>query len=364
MQLLALIWKELLVILKDKRSRIAILLPPITQLFIFGLASTLDVKNVSVGILNRDNGEKGIELIERFIGSPIFKEIIYLKDVEEITPFIENQKGLLVVSINEQFSRDIDSNKQGTVQVITDGRKYNSAQIVSNYVSMILEQFNQDIFELKPAKYTIIQRTWFNPNFIYIWYNIPCLVATLSMLTCLVVTSQSIARERELGTFDQLLISPLLPYQIAIGKMIPGIIIGVLEGVVMMVMGILIFDVPFNGSVLHLILTLTTFVTAISGFGLFISSLCSTQQQAMMGVMVFMIPSVLLSGFATPIENMPKWLQTFTYLIPIRYALINFKGHFLKGIPLDLVLQNEWQVCLIALASMYGAAKFFREKIQ
>lgn len=364
MQTLALIWKELLIVLKDKRSRIAILLPPFTQLLVFGLASTLDVKNVSLGIVNRDNGEKAFELIERFHGSPIFTKITHLDSVDSIQPFIDNQKGLLVVSIDEQFSRNLDQKKNSTVQLILDGRKYNSAQIVAGYVNSILTQFNQDMQKQKAEKFVLIPRVWFNPNLIYIWYNIPCLVTTLSMLTCLVVTTQSIARERELGTFDQLLMSPLVPYQIAIGKIIPGVIVGFVEGVLMAVMGCLLFNVPFNGSFFLFTINLLTFVIAISGFGLFVSSLCATQQQAIMGTMIFMIPSILLSGFATPIENMPKWLQSVTYIMPIRYALINFKGIFLKGIGAKLVFNNIWPMAVISVASVTGAAAFFRRRIQ
>src|SRR5262249_53819520 len=160
-------------------------------------------------------------------------------------------------------------------------------------------------------------RNWFNPNITYLWYNITSLVGTLAMLTCLIVVAQSIAREREMGTFDQLLVSPLRPIQISIGKIVPGILIGTLEGFLMWAAGSFILGVPFTGSILLFGLSLLVFVTAISGIGLFISSLSATQQQAMLGTFVFMLPSVLLSGFATPIENMPTWLQPVTYLIPL-----------------------------------------------
>jgi ABC-2 type transport system permease protein len=183
------------------------------------------------------------------------------------------------------------------------------------------------------------------------------------MLACLVVTSQSIARERELGTFDQLLVSPLTPLEIVIGKIVPGIVIGVFEGLLMWLLGITLLGVPFTGSFLLFLLSLTVFVTSISGMGLFISSLCSTQQQAMLGTFVFMLPTVLLSGFATPIENMPEWLQPITLMSPLRYMLVVSKGLFLKDIAYPIVFYQLWPMVLISFCSLSIAGLFFRRQI-
>jgi ABC-2 type transport system permease protein len=248
-----------------------------------------------------------------------------------------------------------------------DGRKSNTAQIVSGYTTTIIQQFNQD-FAAKAGIHQqnaeLFPRFWYNPNALYSWYNIPSLVCTLTMLACLVVTTQSISRERELGTFDQLLVSPLVTVEILIGKTIPGILVGMLEGTLLMGLGILIFQVPFTGSLPLFFLSQFVFVCAISGVGLFISSLCSTQQQAMLGTFIFMLPSVLLSGFATPIENMPVWLQPATYFIPLRYMLINTKGIFLKDMPADMVLGNTWPMAIIAFFTLTIAAIFFRKRFQ
>ena len=213
----ALIWKELLAVLRDPKSRVSIFAPPIIQLFIFTFAATLDVTNVPIGILNKDFGQQSIELIQRFHGSPMFNKIVFLKGQEEIAPFIDTQKGLMVITFPETFSRALKTDKQADIQLILDGRRSNSAQIVSGYVTTIVERFNTEFaategFPQQNAK--LIPRNWFNPNLLYYWYNIPSLVATLSMLTCLIVTTQSVARERELGTFDQLLVSPLVPVEI------------------------------------------------------------------------------------------------------------------------------------------------------
>lgn len=367
-RILALIWKELLAVMRDRRSRISILFPPIIQLFIFTYAATLDVKNVPIGILNRDNGAQGFELVQRFHGAPIFSHIIYLKGVEEIVPFVDNQKGVMVISIDEEFSRNLDAGKPGNVQLIFDGRKSNTAQIVSGYTTQILDQFNVDLKAksgIKKQQNTkLLIRNWFNPNILYFWYNIPSLVATLSMLTCLVVTTQSVARERELGTFDQLLVSPLVPIEILCGKIIPGIIVGMLEGTLMILVGTFILGVPFTGSVPLFFLSLFVFVTAISGVGLFISSLSATQQQAMLGTFIFMMPAVLLSGFATPIENMPTWLQPVTYLNPLKYMLVISKGLFLKAMPAKIVLSNIWPMIIIAICNLVGAGLFFKRRLQ
>lgn len=360
---LSLIWKELLAVLLDRKSRISVILPPLVQLFIFAYAATLDVKNVSIGILNRDSGEKAFEFVQRFHGSPIFTDITYLKSVEEIAPFIDTQKGLMVVSIDEQFSRNLDANKSADVQLILDGRKSNSAQILLGYTTEIIARYNENISMHAPNT-VLVPRNWFNPNILYIWYNIPCLVATLSMLACLVVTTQSVAREREVGTFDQLLVSPLTPREILIGKTVPGILIGAIEGMLMGAIGVFILGVPFTGSFLLFCLAIVIFVTAISGIGLFISSLSATQQQAMLGSFTFMMPSILLSGFATPIENMPVWLQPVTYLIPLRYMLVITKGIFLKNMSSLYVLENIWPMVLIGICTLVGSGLFFRKRFQ
>ncbi|OGN63275.1 MAG: hypothetical protein A3E26_05390 [Chlamydiae bacterium RIFCSPHIGHO2_12_FULL_49_32] len=366
-RVLALIVKELLAVWRDPKSRVAILVPPLVQLLIFTFAATLDVKNVSMGILNRDNGEQGFELAQRFHGAPVFKHITYLHNVGEIAPFIDNQKGVFVLSIDEEFSRKLDAGKVAEVQLILDGRKSNTAQIIAGYAQTILNQFmaavmsRQGVLEQNAE---LIFRNWFNPNLYFYWYNIPCLVGVLSMLTCLIVTAMSVARERELGTFDQLLVSPLLPSEILLGKIIPGILIGLLEGVLMLSVGIFLFGVPFTGSFLLLAGSLFVFVASVSGVGLFISSLCQTQQQAILGTFIFMVPSVILSGFATPIENMPEWLQPVTYAIPLRYMLVISKGLFLKAMPAHIVFSNLWPMAVIAFFSLSGATLLFRRRLE
>lgn len=366
-RIITLIYKEILAVWQDKKSRLILIVPPIVQLFVFAFAATLDVQNVPIGILNRDNGEQGFELAQRFHGSPTFKSIVYLHAVEEIAPFIDNQKGAMVLSIDEQFSRNLDAKKPADVQLILDGRKSNTAQIIAGYATQIINQFYLDLAaaqDIPVQRSQLIPRNWYNPNLLYYWYNIPSLCGILTMLVSLLVTALSIARERELGTFDQLLVSPLQPFEILMGKTIPAIIIGMCEGTVIVLVGVFIFQIPFTGSVMNLYLSLFVFMSAIVGVGLFISSLCSTQQQAILGSFVFMTPAVLLSGFATPIENMPHWLQIVSYVIPLRYFLVISKGIFLKDMPLHIILNNLWPLAIIACFTLTAAAWLFRRRLQ
>ncbi|MBI3901111.1 MAG: ABC transporter permease [Chlamydiia bacterium] len=361
----SLIIKEFIAVWRDKKSRFILIFPPIWQLFVFAFAATLDVQNITIGILNRDSGEKGFELVQRFCGSPYFTHIVYLPSVESITPFIDNQKGTLVLSIDETFSRKIDANEPATVQLILDGRKTNTAQIIAGYVQSILAQYNLNLtasFSESSTKIELIPRNWFNPNLLYPWFTVPGLLGILTMVVTLLIIVMAVARERELGTFDQLLVSPLTPSEIVIGKAIPAIFLGMIEGTIIVLAILFVFQIPFYGSLPLLYFAMFFYVAAITGVGLFISSLCRTQQQAILGAFVFLTPSILLSGFATPIENMPNWLQTATLINPTRYFIYISRGTFLKAIPPITILDNTWPLALIALCVLVSAGYFFRNR--
>jgi ABC-2 type transport system permease protein len=365
-RILTLIRKELLAVWRDKKSRAVLIIPPLMQLFIFALAATLDVKNVPIGILNKDSGEHSIELIQRFYGSPMINKVIFLNSVGEIENFLDNQRGVLVVHFNEQFSRDLDSKKQSDLQIILDGRKSNTAQIVAGYFNTIVDQYNKDTskdigYRLQNTQ--LLTRNWYNPNLIYYWYNVPSLCGILTVVIALLVTGLSVARERELGTFDQLLVSPLTPIEILIGKAIPGVIIGIAEGTLIVLAAIFVFQIPFLGSFALLYAGMLVFVFSVVGFGLFISALSATQQQAILGTFIFLSPAVTLSGFATPIENMPQWLQYITYANPLRYFLVIARGEFLKNMPADIVWANIWPMIIIAVLTLTGATLFFRRRL-
>jgi ABC-2 type transport system permease protein len=366
-RILALIIKEFYVVWRDKRSRFVLIVPPLIQLFIFSFAATLDVKNVNIGILNLDNGERGIELVARFQGSPFFSRITFLKGVEEIAPFINNMEGIMVVMLDQQFTRNLDAKKPADIMLILDGRRSNSAQIIASYTATIVNHYNDEFAaaaNIKQQNSALIVRNWFNPNLLYFWFNIPSLSGILTLMIGLIVTSLSVAREKEIGTFDQLLVSPLSHYEILVGKTVPAIIIGVIEAFVILAIGTLVLQVPFCGSLFLFFVTALVFVTSIVGVGLFISSISQTQQQAVLGSFVFMSPSVMLSGYATPIENMPDWLQPITYFIPLRYYLVVARGLFLKDIPAHIVWANIWPMAIIGVLTLLTAAHFFRRRLE
>jgi len=211
---------------------------------------------------------------------------------------------------------------------------------------------------------TVVPRYWFNPNLIFIWFTVPSLVAIIALLIGLVVTALSVARERELGTFDQLMVSPLRTHEILIGKLTPPMMIGLFHITLYVLAAIFIFGIPLRGSLLLLYGSAVFYLASVVGIGLFISSLSMTQQQAILGAFVFMVPAVLLSGFATPIENMPVWLQPITIINPLRYFLVVVKGVFLKDIPLGEVVHNTVPLALIALCTLSAAAWLFRSRIE
>lgn len=363
----ALIIKEILAVWRDKKSRAVLILPPILQLLIFSFAITLDVNNVSVGILNRDNGSLSFELIERFRGSPFFTRILTLNNISEIADVIDKEKAVIVFQFDEEFSRKLQAGETASVQAILDGRKSNTAQIVQGYASEIIQNYSQE-FQRKnnlPILNTaLFPYNWYNPNLIYQWFTVPSLIGILSMLIGLIITGLSVARERELGTFDQLLVSPLSPSEILFGKTLPAILIGMIEGSFVAFAAIFFFKIPFEGSFLLLYFSIFVFICSIVGVGLFISSLAKTQQQAILGVFVFMPPAVMLSGFATPVENMPVWLQNFTWINPLRHFLVIVKAIFLKGIPWEIAFSHLWPMALMAVITLTGAGWFFRRRLE
>lgn len=280
---------------------------------------------------------------------------------------LDNEKGMLVLSIGDDFSRKINARKHAILQLLLDGRHSNTAQILSGYIATILETYNHQLDQTlqNPSQPTVLTSIhWFNPNLIYLWYTLPSLVATITTLLGLSITALSIARERELGTFDQLLVMPLRPFEILVGKSLPAIFIALFEGNMMACIAIFLFHIPFTGSYPMLVGSLFVFVSCIVGVGLFLSSIVKTQQQAILSSSLFMTPSILLSGFATPIENMPYAFQLVTLLNPLRYMLIISKGLFLKNLPPHLVWQNVWPMILIALSTLTLAGWSFRRRLE
>jgi ABC-2 type transport system permease protein len=361
----ALIVKELLAAFRDPRARMALVMPPILQLFLFAYAATLEVSNVPIGVLNQDWGLASEQLISRFERASAFSEIRRYASLSEVKAAIDRQEVMIVVHIGQDFSRNLAAGQPATVQLLLDGRKSNSAQLVNGYVGNIVRQFSED-FTLGrvEAPSEVVDRSWYNPNREYRTAMVPTLIGILSMTMVLMIVGMSVARERELGTFEQLLVSPLQPLEIVIGKAVPGLIVGVVQGAIIALIVILVFGIPMAGSPLVLFAGLVVFLLAVIGVALFISSLVANQQQAMMGIMVFMMPAMLLSGFASPVQNMPVWLQPVAMVNPLTHFMVIMRGVFLRDMPFWLVAQRIWPMALIAVVTISAAAWLFRRRVQ
>lgn len=365
-RIMALAIKELLAVLKDKKSRIVLVVPPILQLLVFGYAASYDLNDIPVAVYNEDSSVPSRDLIARVLGSPHFHLTGYLQSDRQIAPLIDNKDALIVLHIAQNFSADLYSGRTAKIQLIIDGRNSNTALLVQGYLRTIVSDFNLDWAQRhgQPPPPAIVQvRPWFNTNLESRWFIVPGIVGLLSLVITTIVTSLSVAREREAGTFDQLLVTPLRPLEILIGKSFPGVLIGLLEGSFILMMAILWFEVPLRGNLGALYVGMFLFILSGVGIGLMISSLALTQQQGMLGAFLFMVPAVILSGFATPIANMPTVVQWITYVDPLRYFLVILRGVFLEGDSYSLLVPYYWPMAVIALVTLSLASWLFRHRI-
>ena len=272
---------------------------------------------------------------------------------------------MIALHFPADFSRQLAAGKNPALQAVLDGRRSNSAQIAFGYVQDILQTYMLE--RARPAMAMgaseVVVRHRFNPNLYYHWFIVPCLVAIITTISAMIITALSVAREREHGTFDQLLVSPLTPGMIMIGKAVPAAIVSMAQATIILVAGVFVYQIPFQGSLLLLYGAMLFYILALVGFGLAISSMCSTQQQAFLGVFSFMMPAVLLSGYTAPIDNMPQWLQTITWINPLRHFIVIVKGVFLKDMGLAAVLSNVWPLIVIAAVTLTIADVAFRKRI-
>jgi drug efflux transport system permease protein len=364
-RLKAQIIKELLSFLRDPKSRITLIIPPLVQLFVFSFAATLDVTNVTLGVLNDDGGRGSYELIQRLDGAPFVDRLVFVNNPEELAGLVDRREVIAGIHFPADFSRDLHDGKPAVAQVILDGRRANSSQVTFGYLTRIAAGLGAEIAAASgTVQPSIAERHWFNPNLIYRWFIVPSLSGILAMLIALLVTALSIARERELGTFDQLLVSPAQPLEIVIGKAVPALVLGTLLGCAMITAGVLAFRIPFTGSLLLLLMSLVLFISSMVGIGLVISSICRTQQQAILGTFSSVVPFVLISGFTTPVENMPNWLQVVAAASPLKYYLIIVRGTFLKALPPAEIFANAWPMAAIAVVTLTAAIVIVRRNLQ
>ncbi len=365
-RILALLHKELLALLKDPKSRFVLIIPPLIQLLVFGYAASFDLKDIPWALYDEDRGGAARDLVAAFDGATVFRRVATLHGEGEIAPLVDSRKVLVVVHIGPRFSAGLHNSKPAPLQVIIDGRNSNVALIAMNYVRSIVERYNRDWLarhggNAPPAR--LESRAWFNPNLESRWFFIPGIIGMLSLVTTMLVTALTVAREREQGTFDQLLVTPLRPAEILLGKALPGFLIGLVQGTLILLIATLWFRVPLLGSLAALYTGLALFLMSGVGVGLLISSLAVTQQQGLLGAFLFMVPAVILSGFATPIANMPEAVQTITLIDPLRYFLVILRKVFLEGAGFEILFPQLWPMALIGMAALVLAGWMFRHRM-
>lgn len=357
--------KELLTNWRDKSNRYMLLFTPVVQILVFSFAVTQEVKNVPLAIFDASPTISTRELIARFEGSPQFSRLIRLSSAAEIEAIIDARVAPAVLRLGSDFTRKLEAREPVLVQLLLDGRRSNAAQIISGYATEIVDRFNHDFRTLSGSRTTasvVVARTWFNPNSIVLWSSVPGLFAVLITVVSMMVSALSVARERELGSFEQLLVSPLTSIEILAGKALSALAIAVTQASILIFIATLVLGIPLEGSIILLYIAIVVFLSSVIGIGLFISSLCSTQQQAIIGVFMFLSPAILLSGYATPISNMPDWLQTLTLANPIRHFVVISKGIFLKDLPFDAIVDHLWPLVIIAIVTLSSAMWLFRHK--
>jgi ABC-2 type transport system permease protein len=364
-RILALIAKELLSLLKDPRSRVVLFLPPILECILFGYAASYDLSTVPYAVFDEDRSYASTEFLAELAGSSVFERVGSIETEEDIARFIDTRKALLVIRIPGDFERSLRLEGVSSVQVIGDGRNSNTAGTAFSYLAEIAERFGNRWTGggQREPQLQLTTRFWYNPQLQTRWHMIPSLIGTLSMLQTLLLTAMSVAREREDGTFDQLLVTPLSSGEIMAGKAIPSMIIGLLQATLILVVAQLWFRIPFQGSFMTLYAGLVLFMLASVGIGLMVSSLVTTMQQAMLSSFVLLMPFILLSGLITPIENMPEVLQRATLINPLRYAIELTERVYLEGAGLIRVAKDIWPLAIISIGTLSTAAWMFRRRV-
>jgi drug efflux transport system permease protein len=354
-----LFFKELIQVLRDKRLRITLIFPPIFQLIVFGYAANLDVKHINTAVRDLDKSVQSRELIARFGSSKYFDILSYPQTPKEIEALIQKGEVVLSIEIPNDFSRKLKKGDTASVQVILDGTESNTAMIALGYLGQILSEYSTAIMikrlnregmvGFEEAGVELEHRIWFNPNIESRLFYVPGVIASIAFLLPIILTAQAIVREREMGTLEQIMVTPIRSWELMLGKTLPFAMIGLLDAIMIALIGIFWFEVPLRGNPFILLLGSILFLMSSVGIGLFISTISSTQQQAQISTFFFMMPAFILSGFAFPLENMPEWLQTITYANPLRYFLIIIRGVFLKGNGLDILWLE-----MLALAGLGG----------
>ena len=341
--------KEFIQALREPRMRILLFLPPLLQLILFGFAVNLDVDLARIAWMDMDRTPESRDLRWRFEGSGHFNVVAEPRNEEEVRRLLDHAKVEAVIRVLPNFARDLMRQGGAQVQVLTDGTNSNTASLVSSYATEVIAQYSSD--ELASRQNTLVltrspgaaanmsvpqvearTRVWFNPDLHSRNYFVPGVVANIIMLVTLMLTALAIVREKEIGTMEQLMVTPLRPVELMLGKTLPFALVGLVDVVVITAAALIVFRIPLRGNPLLLLACAALYLLTSLGAGLFLSTISQTQQQAMMASFFFTTPAFMLSGFAFPIRNMPVVVQYLTYLDPIRYFMEIVRGIFLKGV--------------------------------
>jgi ABC-2 type transport system permease protein len=366
LRIIALTRKELLAVLKDPRSRNSLLIPAIVQSLVFGYAATYDLNHVPYAVLDQDHSVASRQLLADLDGSGVFERVADLHSVQDMRTWIDRRRALLVVQIDQDFEKQLQHGLSADVQVIADGRNSNTAATAASYISAVVGAFNQRWHQdhgQPPDVLTSTDRAWYNPNFETRWNIIPGLIGTLALIQTMMLTAMSVAREREQGTFDQLLVTPFKPFEIMVGKALPSMVVGIAQATGVFLVAQLWFQIPVAGSIVTLYLGLLMFLLAAVGIGLLLSSVMATMQQAMLSALLFIMPFSLLSGLTTPVSNMPPVLQYFTAINPLKYAIDIARRVYLEGAGLSLLVPDLWPLAVIAVITLGAASWMFGHRV-
>jgi ABC-2 type transport system permease protein len=372
-RILTMLRKEFRSVFRDPRMRMVIFGLPVVQTLIFGYAVTLDVRHVRFVVIDHDHTPASRALVARFTGSGYFDTVLQTADADAARAEIDASRASAILQLNAGFEASLQAGRQTPVQLIVDGSDSNTARLVLNYSSVIASGYNTDlVLEQAQRKagrtfttgvVDLRARAWFNADLESRNFYVPGIIATLVMLVSLMLTSMAIVREKEVGTIEQIMVTPIKPVEFILGKCAPFIVIGFVNVCMVTAVGVLWFDIPIRGSFLLLLFGTSLFLLSTLGIGLFISTVSRTQQQAMMTTFFFFFPAMLLSGFVYPIANMPGAVQWLTFLNPLRYFLIIIRGVFLKGIGFDVLWPQLAALLALGLCVMSFAVMRFHKTL-
>ncbi|WP_335953663.1 ABC transporter permease [Acinetobacter higginsii] len=360
--LMVLVKKEFLTIFSDPSNRVILFAPALMQALLFGYAATYDVNHVDYAILDQSKGQASAQVLNHLDGSGFFNRTATLQNNNQIQQVIDNRTALAVITIPHDFEDKLNQGQTSSIQVILDGRNSSTAGAAGAYISSIIGQVNQErLGTASPIK--IETRTWYNPNQESRWGLMPSLIAALSMMQTLLLSSLSVAREREQGTFDQLLVTPYTPMHIMIGKALPPIFVGLMQSSIILLVILFWFQIPMNGSLVLLFFGLLCFNVAVVGVGLSISAISLNMQQAMLFTFFLIMPLMLLSGLLTPVQNMPHFLEIATYVNPLRFGIDLVQRVYLEGATFSQVKWDFIPMFVLAILTLPLAAWLFRNRL-